>query len=625
MAINATRSVRKTDEYLKLVQATNDVVAPGTYEANKKTGAIVLAEGEALAPFMSMQDRELNPLPWSKCTPGPGAYSGEPGRLPGAGLSQMPFKSKMKRFAASTPGSTIFTESTIAKNPGPGTYHPKHLPRGPVADAQLEVQPPVKPILQDIAKTTPSVPPMRYLPRQVPQTEAATADIEKLSSRHTGERGDIAGPGEYEIASDLIKDSPVTIFRKPPGSGRTFRKLWEASAAIESTMPDKALPGPGTYETPLVKHSEAKGATSRFNSKVPKMPDPKENAKTPGPGAYDVLGHIEKASTETQERCEAIALSLGFGSLTERVGWSREVEHPYADSYNVTHVPGPGHYGDSVKESADRDKVIPEKRKKLYGVHHPTLVLALQETEGPLQAFNTSDDRPCNKDLEQWTPAPWQYMPESARGSSINSDLKERAKVGRRGVFGTCADRFYRSPLNAKEGPENDWDGGKANMSKDPTSPEARSSFKSTSPRMRNAGAKEVEIVTLGDIRTPAPGDYEIKEPSYRSPYRIPRSEHLSFGSGKTRFTEKQEVFADFQPFDGPAPGDYNTHASKRHVQGAARLKDKRKPMLVGSTNSEVGPGSYCDNIETMLLKKTFNVTTQGRSLIAQKALPAPE
>eukprot|EP00435_Cladocopium_sp_Y103_P029216 s2832_g7.t1 len=56
MAINATRAVRKTDEYLKLIQSTNDEVAPGTYEASKKTGAIVLAEGEALAPFMSMQD-----------------------------------------------------------------------------------------------------------------------------------------------------------------------------------------------------------------------------------------------------------------------------------------------------------------------------------------------------------------------------------------------------------------------------------------------------------------------------------------------------------------------------------------------------------------------------------------
>lgn len=612
MAINSTRAVRKTDEYLKLVQSTNDVVAPGTYEASKKTGAIVLAEGEALAPFMSMQDRNLNPLPWSKCTPGPGAYSGDRiMALPSARLSQ-PFKSKMKRFAASTPGSTIFTESTIAKNPGPGTYQPKQRPHGTVAELQLDVQPPVKPVLQDQVKTTPSVPPMRYLPGQVPQTEAATADIEKLSARHSGEPGDIAGPGTYEIASGMIKDSPVTVFRKP--TGRRFRKLWEASVAIESIMPEKDLPGPGSYEPPA--QAEPKGAASQFNSKVRKMPGPSDHAKTPGPGAYDVLGHIEKASTETQERCEAMALSLGFGSLTERVGWSREVEHPYADSYNVGNVPGPGHYGDSVKESADREKVLPEKRKKLYGVHHPTLILALQETEGPLQAFNTSDDRPCNKDLEQWTPAPWQYMPDSARGTSITADLKERAKVGRRGVFGTCADRFYRSPLNAKEGPENDWDGGKANMAKDPTSPEARSSFKSTSPRMRNEGAKEVEIVTLGDIQTPAPGDYEIKEPSYRSPYRIPRSDHLSFGSGKTRFTEKQEVFADFQPFDGPAPGDY-TIPSKRHIQGGAGLKDKRKAMLVGSTNSSVGPGSYGGSTETMLLKKTYNVTTQARSAIA--------
>ncbi|CAK9118665.1 unnamed protein product [Durusdinium trenchii] len=123
----------------------------------------------------------------------------------------------------------------------------------------------------------------------------------------------------------------------------------------------------------------------------------------------------------------------------------------------------------------------------------------------------------------------------------MTSDLKERAKVGRRGVFGTCADRFYRSPLNAKEGPEVDWDGGNAAMGKDPTSPEARSSFKSTSPRMRRERAKEVDVVTLGDISTPVT-PAQLVEPSYRSPYRIPRSEHLSFGSGQTRFTEKQDT-----------------------------------------------------------------------------------
>lgn len=602
MAINAVRSERRTDEYLKLKQSTDEVVAPGTYEPGNGN-----ASSEALAPFMSMQDRVLNPLPWSKCTPGPGSYTKDLPSLPGAGLSQMPFKSKMKRMAASTPGSTIFTESTIAKNPGPGTYHPKELGSEPA----LEMQPAVKPILKDQEKTTPSMPPMRYLPGQVPMTEAAAADLSKLSSRHTGEPGDMAGPGTYELQSRLIKDSPVPVFRKPPG--RHFRKLWEASAAIESKMPPKDLPGPGAYE-PEVKDS-AKGAASQFNSKVPKIP--KDSSKTPGPGAYDVLGHIEKASAETQERCEAMSLSLGFGSLTERVGWSRDVKHPYADPYNVVHVPGPGHYTDgaSVKDTQEREKVVPEKRKKLYGVHHPTLVLSLQETEGPLQAFNTSDDRPCNKELEQWTPAPWQYAPESARGSSMTSDLKERAKVGRRGVFGTCADRFYRSPLNAKEGPEVDWDGGNAAMGKDPTSPEARSSFKSTSPRMRRERAKEVDVVTLGDISTPAPGEYEIKEPSYRSPYRIPRSEHLSFGSGQTRFTEKQDVFGPV--LEGPAPNQYNTIASKRHIQGAASLKDKRKPMLVGSTASSVGPGSYGEHVDTMLLKKTYNVTTQARSIIS--------
>eukprot|EP00913_Durusdinium_trenchii_P018007 g16921.t1 len=210
----------------------------------------------------------------------------------------MPFKSKMKRMAASTPGSTIFTESTIAKNPGPGTYHPKELGSEPA----LEMQPAVKPILKDQEKTTPSMPPMRYLPGQVPMTEAAAADLSKLSSRHTGEPGDMAGPGTYELQSRLIKDSPVPVFRKPPG--RHFRKLWEASAAIESKMPPKDLPGPGAYE-PEVKDS-AKGAASQFNSKVPKIP--KDSSKTPGPGAYD-------------ERCEAMSLSLGFGSLTERVGW----------------------------------------------------------------------------------------------------------------------------------------------------------------------------------------------------------------------------------------------------------------------------------------------------------------
>lgn len=110
--------------------------------------------------------------------------------------------------------------------PGPGSYHPKHEKKN-----VLDMQPAVKPIIQDLEKTTPSVPPMRsgpmnlklnrsmnreisyiflfilfillfcllfmaiaicgihenrlghmsrYLPGQVPQTEAATADLARL-------------------------------------------------------------------------------------------------------------------------------------------------------------------------------------------------------------------------------------------------------------------------------------------------------------------------------------------------------------------------------------------------------------------------------------------------------------
>lgn len=630
MAINASRAERRTDEYLKLSTSTSDIVAPGSYEP--KLGKEV---GEAVAPFMSLQDKELNPLSlMAKMTPGPGSYAGqEPpdgGALPGAGLLQMSFKSKLKRLAASTPGSTVYTESTIAKNPGPGTYGRKGSMTPP---PMLDLMPAVKPVLKDRDKTAPSVPPMRYLPGQVPQTEAASADVAKLTSRHTGEPRDMAGPGEYDIVGErkLAKNDRITVFHDP--GKRKFRQLWEPTVAIDCAAAPTDLPGPGAYDgTTTAKPGNHAGAVTQFVSKSPMAQDVevKDKQRTPGPGAYTIVAKIDKSLSEQQERMEAVGNSAGFGSMTERVGWSRDLNQPFKDPYHLKHVPGPGHYTMSPGDWKDPNEIDPNKvlqrpRRSLHGVHHPTLILALQETEGPLQAFNTSDDRPCNKEFGQLTPAPWQYLPETARGTSMVADLKEKAKIGRKGVFGSCADRFFRSPLNAREGlPDPSYDGGKINMGKDPSSPEARSPFQSGSPRMQAAGdAKEVGVIRLGELQTPAPGEYEIKEPNYRSPYRMPRSEHLSFGSGTARFHEKQEVFAKFKLPEGPSPGDYNTLPSKRHVVGGARLKDKRKPATVGCTTTTVGPGSYGDQIDTALLKKTYNVTTQARSILNRNA-PTP-
>lgn len=69
----------------------------------------------------------------------------------------------------------------------------------------------------------------------------------------------------------------MTVFRKPCEA--SLPKALGSIGAIESNMPEKDLPGPGTYEPPA--HAEPKGAASQFNSKVRKMPGPSDHAKTP--------------------------------------------------------------------------------------------------------------------------------------------------------------------------------------------------------------------------------------------------------------------------------------------------------------------------------------------------------
>merc|ERR1712070_570444 len=149
-----------------------------------------------------------------------------------------------------------------------------------------------------------------------------------------------------------------------------------------------------------------------------------------------------------------------MGSAVQRVGWSRPVEQPFVDPYNVHHVPGPGSYPttDAIFPSVDKQKekdaqkAVPgNKKKKFYGVHHPMIVMALQETQGPLEAFGSTDDRNCNKVQNQTTPAPWAYNKDEARGHSMAAELREKKKIGRSGAFGSLADRFFGSPLQGRD------------------------------------------------------------------------------------------------------------------------------------------------------------------------------
>lgn len=628
MAINTHRAERKTQRYLGPHERTPNGVSPGTYSNTHQEPFKV--EGEKPVPFQSGADKVLCPnLSASGYTPGPGAYVGQPGAVHNAsGEAAAQLKSKVTRIGPTSPGSTVFTASTIEKNPGPGTYS------GNKGDWELALKKPPRnaanPWREAVDKTVPSIPPQKLPPDAQPENSMG-ADISNLTMRHTGERTDTAGPGEYDPKISLITPSaPQSSFDL--GGPRKDRSLWEPSGHIENTLPPKQNPGPGAYdckksmaEDPAA--DNGKGETFQFASKTVlhhQRKEPEERVM-PGPGQYDRRGDIEKSATKAKTHSDTHGERTRFGSAVQRIGWSRSVDQPYVDPYNIHHVPGPGSYptqggifaapGKDLEKEAQ--KAVPgHKKKKFHGVHHPMIVMALQETQGPLEAFGSTDDRNCNKVQLQSTPAPWAYNKAEARGSSMAAELREKKKIGRNGAFGTLADRFFGSPLEGRDGlPDPGMDDGAGERHTTGSNNEPRSMFLSQTPRMQSsAGPKEVHASRVGHIETPAPDAYNVcREANYRSPFRTPRTDHLSFGSGQKRFDLGRDIFdGHTAPGANPAPGEYNAKQPASRRNGAAEVKDKRKlAQPVGATNADVGPGSY-GAIDTVMLKKTFNVSTQA-------------
>merc|ERR1711920_802565 len=114
----------------------------------------------------------------------------------------------------------------------------------------------------------------------------------------------------------------------------------------------------------------------------------------PGPGQYEYLGELEQSAKSARERTAVQGDRTRFGGMSERVGWARPMNQPYKDPYHLRNVPGPGHYPDAPSafppdpKKKEAEKALPDaKKKKYHGIHHPTLEMALQEAQGPLQAF----------------------------------------------------------------------------------------------------------------------------------------------------------------------------------------------------------------------------------------------
>lgn len=622
MAINLCRAERKTGHTFK--SATADTVAPGSY--NVPTDAIKV-EGERPVPFASGVDKVCCPnLGTSGYTPGPGHYVGQiETRDDPNSRGPVTFKSKSARIGPTTPGSTIFTESSLYKNPGPGTY-------GTREEWELALKKPSRnaanPWREAPEKTVPSIPMQKLPPDAQPQSTMG-GDISNMVMRHTGERKDMAGPGEYDPKISLtVAAQPQTSFAA--AGGKKERPLFDSNVSIvQRGIPPRENPGPGSYDVKHIIGAEngegEKSGTYQFASKTSlshqkNQPDGKA---APGPGQYDPPNYFEKQILKARAHATTHGDRTCFGSKGERTGWTRPPDMPFVDPYHIHNVPGPGSYPtvggifpapgkDKEKEAA---KAMPGgKKKRFHGVHHPMIVMALQETEGPLEAFGSTDDRECNKVRSQSTPAPWAYNKDEARGASMAAELREKKKIGRNGAFGSLADRFYGSPLSGRDDlPDPGMGDTEGASSPSGANAEPRSMFVSQTPRQAPSNG-EVQAVMVGQQETPAPGAYYVEnEVNYRSPFRHPRTDHLSFGSGKSRFDIGRDLFDGHAPgLENPAPGAYDYRMPVSARQGAAESRDKRRMVPpIGSTTVDVGPGSY-GSIETTMLKKTFNVSTQA-------------
>ena len=321
-----------------------------------------------------------------------------------------------------------------------------------------------------------------------------------------------------------------------------------------------------------------------------------EESSTPGPGTY-TLPSMESVMSENSDG--QILPSASLRSTTERTGWYRPaVENPYKDAYWIHNVPGPGFYNTEKCRSGFPPKVIRRVRSQadalqhrtFLGVHHPQQLLALRDSDAlSLCGFGSTSERDILKH-EELSATPAAYSTEAR---SIAASVEARGKVGKKGIFGTTAVRSGVAdplPLGTSEevGPGH-----------------YGSPLPPAKGKLYTGSAFRSQVVRFPDKPDTPFGKYDMdKIPNYRNKFRKPKSEHLSFGSGKNRFNSK-EIFIGQTFTLAPGPGDYEPRLEGAKAMSIMYTEDRK----LAPSNKEpqgIGPGEYVKH--GSLIKKTYNM-----------------
>mmetsp|Transcript_7211 Transcript_7211/g.8141 ORF Transcript_7211/g.8141 Transcript_7211/m.8141 type:complete len:211 (-) Transcript_7211:748-1380(-) len=189
---------------------------------------------------------------------------------------------------------------------------------------------------------------------------------------HTGKRGDIPGPANYNPDHNIIKTKQRVIdFSKKQKSREIFNN------------PSANNPGPGVYDLKSfvqeegAKEKSGTAKSSMFISKVPNCKDTKDDNGIPGPGSY--IDKKKKKSIHTRSHSYRVEPNgRGFLTGTKREGyWDNTLEAPFTKGTNSKLAPGPGKYHKKKNSEATKTRGSSQQAIK--------------------QAFDSSEARICLK------------------------------------------------------------------------------------------------------------------------------------------------------------------------------------------------------------------------------------
>jgi len=542
-------------------------VGPGTYLQLRNPVA-----NPIFAAFGTSEGRKLEQTVKND-KPGPGDYKNVELKRTKFPVSK-PFQSKVSKMGPMCVGASIYNESSIVDNPGPGAY---------VLQGMGNIKKTKKLDWKKSENFKKENNPELHAP-SIPRLEQSYGydDQNGLLQPHMAPKHLYSGLGNDTIGPAYYEPKPIDKMGAPVLASNVNREIF---------FFDTELPGPAKYDPhkKTVRRVRTRPSSS-FASGVPMMHDPilNEMAKRPGPGRYKprqpspVLYDGPDSFSSTAIRNTDIQ--------------SQDLATPLVAPTNHAN-PGPADYETNVSSFATK----------------------IQQTLTDVDiAFGSSDARYCLSETRtDYDAGPGDTHEDTDKMlGALGDKLERQLKLGSKGVFGTTNARF--KPGTKVNGKKIINTPGVGSFSlKKPKFQRVRASsvFKSSSNRMPRVSTNmPPQFVKVGTVSMPGPGEYDLREDA------APKQGVRGFGE-VFRFPTKQIFFGN-NFTDVPGPDRYRkdhnsirkaTKRQRRSIKpnrsfGSSSTRGGHNSYLKKSQYSaNVGPGAYTSNRNSMI-KKSFNV-----------------